>query len=813
MSHREKASALDRRRFLQALGLGVAGGSLAGCTHAPTEDAYALEKPPVPGSETWRMGEEKEAVTACGQCPAGCGLRVRVVEGRAVHIRGDEANPINRGGIGPRGLASLQTLYDPDRIAQPLRRTGARGSADALEPIGWDEAIALLGERLAGLRDAGEPHRLGVVCGQQRGLTAELFARFARAFGTPNHFDGLSRKHAALAQAGWLTQGIRDIPTYDWSGTRYVLSVGAGILESSCQSVYFARLAAQLRRPGARAKVVQVEPSPSKTAHQSDEWISIEPGSHAAFLLGLCHVLVREDLHDAEFVREHCFGFEPWSDEDGREHLGFWQLLLQDYPLDAVSASCGVAVADIERIGRELAANRPSVVVVDERATMAVNGLQTAWAAQALNALLGSIDRPGGVLTQRSAPTGEWPELELDEIAEAGLAQPRLDGAGRSRHPFAVSSLEVLPEGLLAEGSAGLDTLLLHYSNPLHSGMSPRRWRQALERVPFVVSFSPFLDETASEVADLVLPDCTYMERWEDAAPAPSVGHPVFGLRSPVVDPVHDTRSSGDVLLDLGRAIGGSVEEALDWKDFRTLLFGAFKGLHAAERGTIVEKKYRDFGRQLISAGWWADPGYEHERWDEVLRTPSGRFEFYSRHARAALEDFARRNGRSPLDLLSQWGLRPDLDRACLPHHLAPAWSGEPAAHPLLLEPYSPGTHAEGSGANLPHLQELVTERGGRPWSTTADISSELGRRLGLRTGDEAELVSPVGAIRVRVHLHPGMREDVVRVPRGGGHTALGRFAEGWGANVQDLLVPAAEPLGGCPAYLGTRVDLRRVES
>ena len=210
----------------------------------------------------------------------------------------------------------------------------------------------------------------------------------------------------------------------------------------------------------------------------------------------------------------------------------------------------------------------------------------------------------------------------MDAAAEAGLGQPRIDGVGSTRHPLGVSSLEALPEALLSGEPYELDTLLLHYSNPAHSGLSPKRWREALDRVPFIVSFSPFMDETATEHADLILPDHSYLERWEDAAPAPSTGNPIFGVRQPVVAPVHDTRSSGDALLDLGREMGGAVAEALDWKNFRTLLFASFKELHALQRGSINEKKYKSFGRALLKAGFWTEAGYDYERWEQVLKTP-----------------------------------------------------------------------------------------------------------------------------------------------------------------------------------------------
>src|SRR5262249_23387692 len=251
---------------------------------------------------------------------AGCGIRVRVVEGRAVKIEGHPGNPVNRGGIGPRGSAGTQVLYDPDRVTQPLRRKGARGGPD-FEPISWDEATKLVAARLAGLREKGESHRSAIVCGRERGLMLDLWRRFAAVYGTPNLFDGFCTGNAPVADASFWMQGVRDIPAYDWRNTRYVLSLGSGILESSCQLVYFAGAEAWMRRgqAGVRAQIVHAGVAMSRTAMNADEWVRVRPGTYAAFALGIAHALVRDGTYDRDFVKEHCLGFEPWKDEAGRE--------------------------------------------------------------------------------------------------------------------------------------------------------------------------------------------------------------------------------------------------------------------------------------------------------------------------------------------------------------------------------------------------------------------------------------------------------------------------------------------------------------
>jgi anaerobic selenocysteine-containing dehydrogenase len=803
---------LKRRDFLRTLGLGAGATALAGCEG---EDPYHLERPDVAGSGGLPRGHERFVATACAQCAAGCGVSVRVVEGRAVKIEGNDACPVNRGGIGPRGLSGLQVLYDPDRITGPMRRVGPRGTRDhdpeAWEPVPWDEAIEELGGRLLDLREAGTPEKVVVASGLERGMTLELWRRFARAYGTPNVIDGFSKGNGPVAIANFLMQGVRDVPAYDWSRARYVLSLGSEVLQSSCQMVYFARSRAHMRRgvSGTRSKIVHVGPVGSATARNADEWISIRPGTYGAFALALAHVLVRDGLHDEEFVRDHCVGFEPWDDEEGT-HLGLRDVLAE-YAPERVAEICDVPAHQFERIAADLAEARPSFVLAGSEQYSSSNGVSAAMAVQALNAILGAIDRPGGVLTQREAPLDEWPEVELDEVAEAALARPILGAALGGLRSFGGLALDFLPDAILNAPEASVDTLLLHYSNPLFARAEPERWRRALSRVPCIVSFSPFWDETTVEVADWVLPDHTYLERWEDAATAPSTGHPVFGIRQPVVDPVHDTMHTADVVLRLADVLDEPVREAVPWKDFKTAVKSRLIGIYRSKRGTIVEDKGSAFLRRMYADGYWSDPEYPYEDWDEVLRTPSGRFEFHASVLRADLASMAAERGTSVDELLASVGVAESLDRVCLPHHEPERRVGDPAARPVLLIPHRPPTYAEGSGANQPWLQELHVHVGRKTWATEAEMHPQTADELGLKDGGDVLIQGADGEIRVPLRITSEVRQGLVLVPQGGGHTAMGRFARGWGANVMHIVsLEAMDRLFGVTPVCGTRVAVRR---
>lgn len=817
MSDHDDAS-FDRRRFLLGGGLVATGALAAGCSHGH-EDPYALEKPRVPGASKWARGEEKRIASACAQCPAGCGIEVRVVEGRAIHVAGNAASPVNRGGIGPRGLCGPQVLYDPDRITGPLRRAAGAGerASRALAPATWDEALTALGGELARLRAAGKADRVAILCGRERGLVREAWQRFARAYGTPHVFGSLAAGNGPLALASRLMQGVHEIPAYDWPRAQGVLSFGSGLLDA-CQTIAFARAQTELRHSsrGARARIVHVGPASGRTAQAADEWVPIRPGTHGAFALGLAHVLVKEKLHDERFVAEHVHGFDSWKDAQGRERRGFRSVLDEHTP-ESVARLCGTSAETIERIARVFAATRPCFAWSGSEELLAPGGVQAAMAIHALNALLGAIDRPGGLLVQREAPLAAWKDFELDELATASLA--------RGPHPLArglldigAPSADVLRTILAApvvHGAPPFDVLLVDHANPLYARVRSNEWRAGLERVPLVVGFSPFLDETCALAADWVLPDDTYLERFEDAACAPSVGRAVFGLRQPVVERLHDTRASGDVLIALAKSIGGPLEKAFAWKEFKDAVKARVAGLHSAQRGSIVEEKGSGFLKRFYECATWSDDAYAHEQWSETLRTSTGRFELASSELCAALEARAKELGMEAGALLAAAGLPPDLDRACLPGHVEVAWSGAPSDYPLLLIPYRPSTYALGSGANLGWLRETFG-RGMRTrhalGETEVEIHPATAAHLGIDEGVRVAVESAHGRIEGVASLTELVHTDVVRIAQGGGHTHLGRYARGRGANVMTLLAGSrVHPLVGLDSLCDTRVRVRRL--
>jgi anaerobic selenocysteine-containing dehydrogenase len=746
--------AIGRRDALGALGLaGAAAVAGAGGTHlaiaAPSSHGVAtsraLDKPYVRGAEHFGSREERFIATTCGQCPAGCGVRVRIVEGRAVRIEGDPANPVNRGAIGPRGLASLQALYDADRIPGPLVRQGGR-----LVPIAWDAALALLADKLAEQR-ARAPQGLLIMTGSERGFAHDLLARFAQAFGTPNFVDGRPTRSSTLAQAAFAMMGTFEVPVCDVPRANYVLSLGAGMLEDSCHVVFLTRATdeGRSRAAGGRAVLVHASSTFDLTAQTADDWILIRPGSSAAIALGIAHVLVRDGIYDADAVGNRVVAFDEFA-----------RWVLDGFPPARVEGIAGVPAEVVERLARDLVSRKPSFVYADERTFAFSNAWETALSVLAVNALLGAVGPL--VRMQPPLPYAPWPEVEMDDVARAGRAAPRLDRAGTVDYPLARSVHETLPEAMVASTPG---VALLDHANPAFSRQQPDRWRKALARVPFIVSFSPFHDETVESVAHLVLPDHTFLERWDDAAAAPATAI-VAGVRRPVVAPLLDTRATGDVVLELARRLGGSIARSMPWRSARDAVEARLRGLFEARRGSIVEANLDAFYRRLYERGFWTD------------------------------ED-------APASAAHCVTLRTEYADA--------QWQGDERTYPLMLLPYRTVGYAEGSGANLPWLRQVRT-RPDAPRTAGTLVSLHPDDAPGIRTGDSVEVTSPYGAIVATARIEPRMVPGCVAIPMGGGHEAFGRWARGRGANVLALVAPGAAPHSGADVVCSTRVRIARKE-
>lgn len=815
---------ITRRNFVSLIVGGVAGLHVTPLPWKLTDDIaiWTQNWPWVPVPPD---GKFTHAKSVCTLCPGGCGIEVRKVDNRAVKIEGRTDYPVNPGGICPLGMGGLQLLYNESiRFPGPQKRIGTRGSGEFVG-ISWAEALDTLAARISGLRAAGKPEALAAVDGNPgRSTTSLLIERFLQAVGSPNYVRMPSLEDT-YQTVNFLMQGTEGPEAYDLENSDFVLSFGCGLLEGwgAPGRILNAWGLWRGERKG-KVKIVQVESRASNTASKADRWVPARPGTDAALAMGLAHVIISKGLYDREFVNGHSFGFNDWVSDTGERHKGFKSIALEEYGPEKVARITGLKAGDIAALAEEFARAKAPVAVYGKGKGSLNGSLYEFMAVKSLNALVGNFNKPGGVFVHGPLPLAPLARPEPDAAAREGLQRPRIDRAGTEAFPFARSLPANLPQAILESSESPVDTMLLFAANPAHDLPDAGRFRKALGKVPFVVSFSPFRDETAN-MADLILPDHTCLEKMEDVVWPSGLQYPLYGLSNPVVKPVYDTRNTGDVVLELARKLGGAVAAACPWKDFEALLTERAKGLFNAGGGLVayagkepVWKKLDgapgqapgyesldDMWKKLKSGGLWYKPERPKDAPGALFKTPTGKFEFSSTRIEKAL-----RAGSE--ETLKAMGLRKADDSSLVGHYRAPRAGADDASRlPLRMVPYEIINLASGFTPNPPHLKKTLFDRQLLKDDSFADVNPGTAAKLGLKQGDVAQVRSRAGSVRVRVNLFEGAMPDVVYMPLGFGHTAYDEFSRGKGANPGEIIVSGRDPLSGHPVWWETPVTIEKV--
>lgn len=788
---------------------------------------------------TWYDRVETRVKSVCELCPGGCGLDVRVINGMPVKIDGNLLHPVNRGGLCPRGLAGLQSLYDPDRLVGPVRRVGEKGSGQ-FEETTWDESLKTVSERLTELRQQGRPERLAILGGEYRGLVDDLWRRFARAYGTPNYLRQRGLAPELPQTVARLMHGQTEPLSFDLRESSFVLSFGCNWLEGWVSPVHQLKAYGHMRqgRRGDRAEIIHVEGRMSQSAANADRWIPIKPGTEGILALGLAYTILRERIYDEDFIANDTFGFEDWQAADGTSHAGFKRLVLEDYAPSRVSEITGVRTETIVTLARKLATIRPAVVLGDNRSLLEGHDIFTQMAIHSLNALVGSIGVQGGVLSGRPGPPlSAWPELNLDETAERASVLARLDGAEKAERFLDVDAPQAFFEAIVNADEPPIDVLILDRANPLMGRVDKVLASKALARIPFVISLSSVADE-AGEYADLVLPQHHFLEGWQDDSVSFLPGFNLFSVGPPALEPLYDTRHAGDIILSVASGLGGSVAQAMPWETQEELIRDSAEGLYVASRGYVVSTPPDEQLRQVLqrqgyrasefdnfdafwaalveNGAWWA-PDTPVESTRHRFPTPSGKFEFYPQLLETRLTsavadlggtgDAAAETRRQLLDSL---GVRDteSLDHLFYPRFLLNQLEDEAEDDTFVLQTYELLTIGSGVGANMPWLLEDMTSHIHASWDSWVEIHPDVAQKLGIGHDDMVTLQSPAGEVRVKVRLYKGTTPGVVSIPVGLGRTAGGRWAKNRGVDPGDLIEDKAGPSSGLGIRKATRVRI-----
>jgi len=724
---------MDRRTFIKLTAVTGTTATLASCGSPENQLIRFIPAEDItPGVATWKPG-------VCVMCSAGCGLTVRVMDADADVVRdgkagvvrimaakkleGAPAHPLNQGGLCVRGQAAIQVTYHPDRITQPLKRSGNRGEG-RYEAITWDAALTELLGQLDKLAAAGNTKAVATVVRSGFSQRRAIIDEFLKRFGAPGPVVYDLFGDDVLRRANAMSFGREQLPTFDIGNSRHVLSFGADFLGTwnspVAQSAGYGRM--RQGRPGLRGSFVQVEARMSQTGANADEWVPVTPGTEGVLALGLARAIITANLRPAAAAGRAGALIDGWASGLG------------SYTPEEVQKATGVSPQRLERLARQFAESTPSVAIVGGPPLAHTNGLFTALAVNALNALVGSVGQPGGL------------HFTPQPIAA---------------RPLASSSLQALSVQLLAGGAGAPQVLLLDGANPIFT--APRAWkvRDAFDKAPFIVSFGSFLDET-SAMADLILPDHSFLESWVDAVPESGSVQATASVAGPVMRPLYETRSTPDVLLEVGRRLAKPLSPALPWQTYDAMLAASFAALPAPAGGT-------DAWTDAQTKGVWT--------------------------------------GTLPASLTAP-AAAVASDRAGTAVAYAPAqFDGDAGQFPMHFLPY-PSIFYDGSAAHLPWLQELPDPLTSAMWSSWVEINTATAGRLGIALGDIVTITSSQGTLQAAAIVSPGIAPDVVAMPVGQGHQLFTRYASGRGQNPVELIAPVTEPSTGALAWAATRVSI-----
>jgi anaerobic selenocysteine-containing dehydrogenase len=549
---------ISRRDFLKVAGVGVAATAiLTGCG---PDSRYVVRTPYIKMPEYTYNGLSTYYATTCRECPAGCGLVVRTMQGRAIKVEGNPNHPLNSGKTCSRGQASLQGLYNPDRVQHPLKQS--RGGRNPTE-MNWDEAINIVKEALS----SHQPGEIAFLLGMASDHLADLVSEIARGLGAPAPWRygafGMFEGRTTLAQAAEQFYGLFGIPAFDIGGADVLFSFGANFLETYLSPVAFGRGYAKFRKGipvGKRGYLVQFEPRLSQTGANADEWIPITPGTEGLAALAIGRAA-------AELVG----GSIPPA--------------YQNVDLATIAKQTGASIDTYKRLaGLFLAASHP-LAFPGGAALTTSEGLEAARAILALNMLVNNYGMSGGV--------SMTPVLPLSDNAPG--------------NPSSFKDINTLVESMKA---GGIKVLFIHGVNPFFEFPQSLGFAEASQKVSTIISFASYPDETAS-TADYLFPDHTGLESWGYQRIITGTDRPVISGAQPVVAPFYNTRATADVLLAAVQALGGSLAKAVPYKDVVAFIQHSIQklqgksGFYDAPDMPSFWAEWQQYG------GWWnARPGF-----------------------------------------------------------------------------------------------------------------------------------------------------------------------------------------------------------
>ncbi|HEY2843676.1 MAG TPA: molybdopterin-dependent oxidoreductase [Bryobacteraceae bacterium] len=508
-------------------------------------------------------------------CPDCCSMLVHVENGRATKLRGDPDHPVTQGFLCGKVAQYLEREYSPERLLYPQKRVGAKGQG-RFERISWDEALDTIAAQLHKVSAAFGPESIlpysyGGTLGMLNG--AGMDRRFFHRLGASR----LDRTICATAGAAGLTaaNGFRYATEPEqFRLSKLIIAWGANIHGAN---IHLWPFIVEARRKG--AKLVVIDPIRTRTAALADQHLALHPGSDLALALGLMHVILAENLYDADYVDRFTHGFEALKKRAA------------EYPPERAASLTGIAAQEIIQLAREYATIRPAAIRVNYGVQRSEQGGAAVRAIAGLPALTGSWREPGGGLQLSTS--------QAFQFNRVGLEMPELQQRSPLGREARIVNMSLLGKALTELDAPPVKAMLVYNSNPAAIAPDQNVVLRGLRREDlFTVVLEQFQTDTA-DYADILLPATTFLEHTDIYF---AYGHHYMPLARAVVPAPGEARSNVETFRALALRMGFDDACFRDTEDdmMRTLL----NSDHPFLEGITLERLEREhFVRLNVAPG------------------------------------------------------------------------------------------------------------------------------------------------------------------------------------------------------------------
>ena len=733
----------SRRKFIKISALGIGGAAVTASSFKLFGSNSYMETISQENTEALL----KTTPTYCEVCFWKCAAWAHTNQkGEIKKIIGNDDDPHCYGRLCPRGTGGVGMYADEDRLKTPLIRKTVDGEETFVEAT-WDEALSLIATKFQGIKDNYGAESIALM---KHGSPGSHFEHLFKAFGSDTIGEPAYAQCRGPRETGFgLTFGswVGSPEPTDIRDTKCLVLIGAHIGENMHNS-QVQEMSAAIDN---KATIITVDPRLSTAASKSTHWLAIKPATDIALLLSWMHVIINEELYDKEYVKKYGVGFDEL-----KKHV-------QEYTPEWAYGITTIKPAEIRETARKMGQAAPSVIIHPGRhVTWYGDDSQRARAVAILNGLLGSWGRRGGFYFKEKIkvptyphptfPTPKWTWREIGAaypMAQMGITNEMVKASIPKNNP-----------------KYPIKAWLVAGTNLPNTLPNKKETEEAMDALDFMVVVDTMpMDITG--YADVVLPECTYLERYDGIRSSPNRA-PSIALRMPAVKPKYNSKPAWWIAKNIGEKLG--LSDFFNYNDFEEVIAWQLEKM-----GTSLEEMkkigVKNFPRK--SGSMFIDENKTHE-----FGTTSGKIEFYSQELK-------------------------DLGFDPMPKYTA---HEEPAPGYYRLNYGRSPVHTFSRTANNPNLSELKSEND--LW-----VNPKAARILDIRTGQEVWLENQDGVVSsfsIKVRVTERIRWDSVYMIHGFGHQnkKLSR-AFGKGASDTEMITKVnIDPLMGGTGMRGNFVKI-----